>query len=168
MQRSPWQYAQARRWPDLQCEVSVAPPGPTHRGLSPGPQQHSSCSLITQQARVYSRANGVTSATTPCKVIKTGQEHVIQVGQCVTRTLFSCYYVILAMKDMGRLFNLKNPIRGPAHFLPLVLLLDDKKKSISDEDEDKSQRKTDYKSSLLLVENIKKSLSPIHSMHSLD
>lgn len=143
----------------------MAPPGPTHRGLSPGPQQHSSCSLITQQAHVHSRANRVTPARTPCKVIKTGQEHVIQVGQCVTRTLFSCYYVILAIKDIGRLFNLKNPIRGPANFLPLVLLLDDKKKTISDEDEDKNQSKTDYKSSLL-QENIKK--SPIHSMHSLD
>lgn len=105
----------------------MAPPGPTHRGLSPGPQQHSSCSLITQQAHVYSRANRVTSARTPCKVIEMGQEHVIQVGQCVTGTLFSCYYVILAIKGTGRLFNLMSPIRGPANFLPPVFPLDDKK-----------------------------------------
>lgn len=96
--------------------------------------------------------------------------HVIQVGQCVTRTLFSCYYVILAIKDTGRLFNLMNPIRGPAKFLPPVFPLDDKKNrfQIFLKMNIKFEAKNDYKSNDLLVDNIKKSLSPTHSMHNLD
>lgn len=45
------------------------------------------CTLITQQAHAYSRANHVTSAETPCKVIKTVEEHVIKVDQHKERTL---------------------------------------------------------------------------------
>lgn len=44
------------------------------------------CTLIMQQTHAYSRANHVTSAGTPCKVIKIVKEHVIQVDQYIERT----------------------------------------------------------------------------------
>lgn len=42
--------------------------------------------LIMQPTHAYSRADHVTAAGTPCKVIKIGKGHVIKADQCIDRT----------------------------------------------------------------------------------
>lgn len=94
-----------QHWPDSQCEASVPWWTNKQRGLShdptasPIPCQHSFCSSIMQQTHAYSRANHVTTAGTPCKVVKIGKEHVIQMGQYLERTKLSCDCIIMSIKD---------------------------------------------------------------------
>lgn len=93
-----------QHWPDSQCESSVPWWTNKQRGLShdptasPIPGQHFFCSLIMQQTHAYSRANHITMAGTPRKVIKIGNEHVVQVGQCLQSLKLSCDYIIMVIK----------------------------------------------------------------------
>lgn len=114
MQGSDWQYAQAQHWPDLQCQVSVAPLEPTHWGLSPGPEQHSSCSLITQRAHAHSCANHVTSARTLWRWSRQDRNMWSKWANVEHGQYF------LVIKDLVRLLILMNLIWDSANFLKTV------------------------------------------------